>query len=186
MSHPGPQQLPCPPPQWVWEQPPIRAAVAARDISTLYRLLTRLGYSQQRIAAMVGQSQPEVSAILRGRKVMAYDVLSRIAGGLHIPRGYMGLAYTHPTDPTTAHTADKPAGTTQPANPPDRPPAARAAGGTEIQQRSAPRRVAAQGVAAAPPGDAMPPLGPVTPATTRSRGTATVGLVLTDPVPVAG
>ena len=42
---------------------------------------------------MTGQSQPEVSAIMHGRRVMAYDVLVRIADGLGIPRGLMGLAF---------------------------------------------------------------------------------------------
>ncbi|WP_327046487.1 hypothetical protein OG320_00835 [Microbispora sp. NBC_01189] len=46
------------------------------------------------IAARTGQSQSEVSEIVaNGRQVMAYDVLSRIADGLGIPRGYMGLAF---------------------------------------------------------------------------------------------
>jgi transcriptional regulator with XRE-family HTH domain len=72
----------------------MRAALGARDVTRVYRLLQKLGYSQQRIAALTGQSQPEVSAIIHGRKVMAYEVLSRIADGLGIPRGYLGLAYS--------------------------------------------------------------------------------------------
>jgi tetratricopeptide (TPR) repeat protein len=77
----------------VWDWPEMRAALAERDITRVYRLLQKFGFSQQRIAALAGQSQPEVSAIIHGRKVMAYDVLSRVADGLGIPRGYMGLAY---------------------------------------------------------------------------------------------
>jgi transcriptional regulator with XRE-family HTH domain len=76
-----------------WEDPPMRQALAERDVTRIYRLLQKLGYSQQQIAALTGQSQPEVSAIIHGRKVMAYDVLSRICDGLGPPRGYMGLAY---------------------------------------------------------------------------------------------
>jgi len=76
-----------------WDPPEIRAVLAVRDITGLYRLLQRYGFSQQRIAAMTGQSQPEVSAIMHGRRVMAYDVLVRIADGLGIPRGLMGLAF---------------------------------------------------------------------------------------------
>ena len=76
-----------------WEEPDMRQAVAARDISTVYRLLRRVGVSQRQIAALTGQSQSEVSEILKGRQVMAYDVLVRVADGLGIPRGYMGLAY---------------------------------------------------------------------------------------------
>lgn len=80
-----------------WQQREMRAALAARDISTVYRLLRRVGVSQRQIAAMTGQSQSEVSEILKGRQVMAYDVLARIADGLGIPRGYMGLAYDEAT-----------------------------------------------------------------------------------------
>src|SRR5215216_6583622 len=78
----------------------MRAALAARDISTVYRLLRRVGVSQRQIAAMTGQSQSEVSEILKGRQVMAYDVLARIADGLGIPRGSMGLAYDEATETT--------------------------------------------------------------------------------------
>ena len=71
----------------------MRDALARRDISEVYRQLRRHGVSQRQIAASTGQSQSEVSEILKGRQVMAYDVLARIADGLGIPRGYMGLAY---------------------------------------------------------------------------------------------
>jgi transcriptional regulator with XRE-family HTH domain len=75
----------------VWDVPAVAEAVAARDITRVYRSLQKIGYSQQRIAALVGQSQPEVSAIMHGRRVMAYDVLVRIVEGLGIPRGRAGL-----------------------------------------------------------------------------------------------
>jgi transcriptional regulator with XRE-family HTH domain len=80
-----------------WEQQEMRAALSTRDISTVYRLLRKHGVSQRQIAALTGQSQSEVSEILKGRQVMAYDVLARIADGLSIPRGYMGLAYDEDT-----------------------------------------------------------------------------------------
>ncbi|WP_132877134.1 helix-turn-helix domain-containing protein [Tamaricihabitans halophyticus] len=76
----------------------MRAALANREVSAVYRQLRKVGISQRQIAAMTGQSQSEVSEILKGRQVMAYDVLARIAEGLGVPRGYMGLAY----DPATA------------------------------------------------------------------------------------
>src|SRR5262249_61585663 len=76
-----------------WERPEMRAALAKRDIPMVYRLLQKLGFSQQQIAAMTGQTQPEVSTIIHGRRVTAYHVLSRIADGLGVPRGYMGLSY---------------------------------------------------------------------------------------------
>ncbi|PPK64469.1 hypothetical protein CLV40_11933 [Actinokineospora auranticolor] len=74
----------------------MRAALADRDIVEVYRLLGRLGMSQRHIGVLTGQAQPEISAIARGRQVVTYDVLSRIADGLGIPRGYMGLAYNEP------------------------------------------------------------------------------------------
>lgn len=69
-------------------------ALAARDITTVYRLLKDAGVSQRQIAALTSQSQSEVSEILRGRQVQGYDVLVRICEGLDVPRERMGLAYT--------------------------------------------------------------------------------------------
>lgn len=85
----------------IWERPQMRQALAARDMATFYRLLQRHGISQRHIAALTSQSQSEISEILNGRQVMAYEVLARIADGLKIPRGYMGLAY----DPSSARLA---------------------------------------------------------------------------------
>ncbi len=67
--------------------------MAERDVGTIYRLLNDAGVPQRDIASLVGQSQSEVCEILKGRTVMTYDVLARIAEGLDIPRGCMGLAY---------------------------------------------------------------------------------------------
>ncbi|HSV68246.1 MAG TPA: helix-turn-helix transcriptional regulator [Mycobacteriales bacterium] len=81
----------------------MRAVLAERDITRIYRMLQTYGYSQQHIAVLTGQSQPEVSAIIHGRRVMAYDVLSRIADGLSFPRGLAGLAYgPRPMDTITS------------------------------------------------------------------------------------
>ncbi|MEO3807503.1 helix-turn-helix transcriptional regulator [Sphaerisporangium sp. B11E5] len=77
----------------IWERPAMRRALAERDVATVYLLLQHSGVSQRRLAALTGQSQSEISEILNGRQVMAYDVLVRIADGLGVPRGYMGLAY---------------------------------------------------------------------------------------------
>lgn len=73
--------------------PAMRAALASRDISTVYRLLSRAGITQRIIAEATGQSQSEVCEILQGRQVIAYDVLVRIAGGLGVAREGMGLGY---------------------------------------------------------------------------------------------
>lgn len=80
-----------------WEGREMREALAERDISAVYRLLRKVGVSQRQIAVLTSQSQSEVSEILKGRQVMAYDVLVRIASGLGIPQGYMGLAYDENT-----------------------------------------------------------------------------------------
>jgi transcriptional regulator with XRE-family HTH domain len=80
-------------PPEVWEKSEMRDALAAREVSSIYKQLRRNGVSQRQIAAMTGQSQSEVSEILKGRQVMAYDVLVRIADGLGIPKAYMGLVY---------------------------------------------------------------------------------------------
>ncbi|OLF18327.1 helix-turn-helix domain-containing protein [Actinophytocola xanthii] len=92
----------------VWEDQEMRNALAAREVSTIYKLLRRKGVSQRQIAAMTGQSQSEVSEILKGRQVMAYDVLVRIADGLGVPRGYMGLAYDEVTAARVAETREAP------------------------------------------------------------------------------
>ncbi|MGH3855993.1 MAG: helix-turn-helix domain-containing protein, partial [Pseudonocardiaceae bacterium] len=75
----------------------MRAALAARDIGTVYRLLGRLGVSQRRIARLTGQSQSEVSEIRQGRRVRDVGVLERIADGLGVPRAWMGLSYGEET-----------------------------------------------------------------------------------------
>jgi tetratricopeptide (TPR) repeat protein len=83
-------------PAW-WLRPELQDALACRDIATIYQFLRGRGFSQCRIATLSGQNQSEVSAILaHGRQVTAYDVLARIADGLDIPRGLMGLAYLAP------------------------------------------------------------------------------------------
>jgi len=77
-----------------WDTPHMRAALARHDIGCVYRHLRAAGISQRRIASLTGQNQSEVSEIIQGRQVQAYDVLARIAEGLEIPRGYLGLAFT--------------------------------------------------------------------------------------------
>jgi len=71
----------------------VRRILAARDIAALYRLLKDAAVTQREIARRTGQSQSEISEILAGRRVLAYDLLERIAQGLGIPRELMGLSY---------------------------------------------------------------------------------------------
>ena len=86
-----PRPLPQVDPAW-WGHPLLRPRLAAQDIQALYRWLQRHGWSQAQIGAATGQTQPEVSAILHGRKVQAYEVLVRVSAGLEIPPGYLGLS----------------------------------------------------------------------------------------------
>lgn len=87
----------------VWQRKDMRSALAKRDMATVYRLLQRFGVSQRAIAARTGQSQSEISEIISGpRQVVSYDVLERIAIGLSIPRGWMGLAYDDSLAPGAA------------------------------------------------------------------------------------
>jgi transcriptional regulator with XRE-family HTH domain len=89
-----------------WTQPRTVAALADRDIAGLYRLLQRRGVPQRRLALFTEQSQSEISEILGGRRVASYEVLVRIADGLGIPRGAMGLAHTRDRSPATDETGD--------------------------------------------------------------------------------
>ncbi|WP_157128864.1 helix-turn-helix domain-containing protein [Nocardia amamiensis] len=83
----------------VWEHREMRQALASRDLKRVYELLQRVGISQRGIARLTGQSASEVYEVLyKSRRIMAYDVLVRIADGLGIPRGYMGLAYDETTE----------------------------------------------------------------------------------------
>jgi transcriptional regulator with XRE-family HTH domain len=81
----------------LWKRTDMRTALASRDIARVFKLLQRVGVSQRRIAALTGQSQSEISEILGGRHVVSYDVLARIADGLGVPRGSLGLAYDDAT-----------------------------------------------------------------------------------------
>lgn len=78
----------------MWDEPVLRELLERRDISGLYRRLNHRGWSQRRISVLTGQGQSEVAEIIGGRHVQGYDLLCRIAEGLGIPRGRMGLAYT--------------------------------------------------------------------------------------------
>lgn len=91
-------------PPAVWRSAEVRDALAVRDIGTVYRVLREHGVPQSRIAQLTGQAQSEVSDVLNGRAVRSYELLARIATGLGIPRGWMGMAgepdpATEGTDP---------------------------------------------------------------------------------------
>ncbi|MDQ3152607.1 MAG: helix-turn-helix domain-containing protein, partial [Actinomycetota bacterium] len=79
-------------PLW-YTRPDAHKALAVRDIGAVYRLLNQDGVSQREIARRTGQVQSEVSEILKGRRVLAYDLLVRIAEGLGVPRELLGLSH---------------------------------------------------------------------------------------------
>jgi transcriptional regulator with XRE-family HTH domain len=82
-------------PEWVWSTPLMLMALARRDIAGVFRQLQQLGLSQRRIAVRTRQVQSEVAEIMSGQRVIvSYDLLVRIAHGLGISRGLLGLAYT--------------------------------------------------------------------------------------------
>jgi transcriptional regulator with XRE-family HTH domain len=70
-----------------------RQALACRNITVVYRILRDAGVSQASIALATEQRQSEVSEILAGRQVQSVAVLERIADGLGVSRGWMGLAH---------------------------------------------------------------------------------------------
>ena len=96
-GHP-PDDGPAPPigPEW-FQRREVRPVLASRDIGALYRLLgSDTGLTQRQIAGYTGQSQSEVSEIVKGRQVIAYDVHERIATGLGIPPELMGMSWWAP------------------------------------------------------------------------------------------
>jgi transcriptional regulator with XRE-family HTH domain len=70
-----------------------RHALAHRDITAVFRILRDAGVSQTRLAHATGQQQSEISEIISGRQVQSVALLERIADGLQVRRGWMGLAY---------------------------------------------------------------------------------------------
>ncbi|HYZ36056.1 MAG TPA: helix-turn-helix transcriptional regulator [Pseudonocardiaceae bacterium] len=79
--------------------PESRRALAQRDIAAVYRMLRDAGVTQASIARATEQTQSEISEIISGRQVQSVALLERIADGLGVPRGWMGLAYEPETAP---------------------------------------------------------------------------------------
>lgn len=83
-----------------------RQALSRRDIADVYRILRDVGVSQADIAVATGQKQSEISEIISGRQVQSVALLERIADGLGVPRGWLGLAYVPDTAPATQHDSE--------------------------------------------------------------------------------
>ncbi|MEU8364353.1 hypothetical protein AB0C27_50880 [Nonomuraea sp. NPDC048882] len=75
-------------PEEVWLLPQTRKALVDRDLTSLYRLARRYGYSQTRIAQAVGKSQPQVSEIMNAKvphHASNVDVIHRHANAFRMP-----------------------------------------------------------------------------------------------------
>ena len=77
-----------------------RQALARRDIAQVFCILRDAGVSQASIALATGQKQSEISEIISGRQVQSILLLERIADGLGVPPGWMGMAYEPDQAPT--------------------------------------------------------------------------------------
>ena len=90
-----------------WDRPEMRAMLQCHDFTRVYQLLQKIGYSQLHIGRLTGQSQPEVSAIIHGRRLISYHVIRRIVHGLGIPPGHAGVSWCNcqqqPTPDPTKH-----------------------------------------------------------------------------------
>ncbi len=91
-----------------WADPAMRRALAARDMTEVYRRLVAAGLNQRQISQLTGQRPSEVSEVVNGRRVQSILVLERIAIGLDIEPGWMGLAYTGGRSRSEGHPADVP------------------------------------------------------------------------------
>lgn len=79
----------------VFEGRPVHQFLAARDIGAIFRFLKTRGWSRAAIAAATGLTETRVRAVTReSQQITSYQVLERIAAGLKIERGLLGLAYT--------------------------------------------------------------------------------------------
>lgn len=67
---------------WILRYWRVRAALAGHNIGALFRGLNENGWSQRGIGGAAGMHQSEVSEIIKGRRVLGYRVLVRIADGL--------------------------------------------------------------------------------------------------------
>jgi hypothetical protein len=72
--------------------PELLPAFHAHNFPAVYGHLHRAGYSENQIGSLTRQSQSEVSAIIHGRRLMAYQVIDRVITGLRIPRCLVAMA----------------------------------------------------------------------------------------------
>jgi transcriptional regulator with XRE-family HTH domain len=85
----------------------MREVLRDRDFDAVFGFLGSRGWSRNAIAAATGLSETRVRAVLQGKqRITSYEVLERIADGLMIDRGLVGLAYAGQLDERPTATAD--------------------------------------------------------------------------------
>lgn len=78
---------------------PMREVLADREIGAVFRFLRAQGWSLTGMCAATGLKETRIRAVMNGiQRITSYEVLERVALGLRIPRGAMGLAYAAETD----------------------------------------------------------------------------------------
>lgn len=85
---------------WMWSAPEATTALRSRDLATILRAYRRLnGFSQERLAALLGYDKTYVSMIETRRRVIS-DVTARrhIARALGLPTHVLGVTDTHDAD----------------------------------------------------------------------------------------
>lgn len=76
-------------PQWLWDSPPLRQALAATDMGTVLVIVrTATGLSQLDLGALLGWSQSQVARIESGQRDTLFDLreLLRVTDTLDMPR----------------------------------------------------------------------------------------------------
>ncbi|MEJ3742832.1 helix-turn-helix domain-containing protein [Actinomycetes bacterium KLBMP 9797] len=92
-----------------FEGRPVYQLLAARDIGAVFRFLKTRGWSRAAIAAVTGLTETRVRAVAQGKQqITSYGVLERIAVGLNIERGLLGLAYTAAPEGLTERSGPRP------------------------------------------------------------------------------
>ncbi|WP_424922049.1 helix-turn-helix domain-containing protein [Streptomyces sp. wa53] len=78
----------------VLDRADVRAALIEHDFAAVFTLIKKWGgLSQNRIASACQLTPGKVSTIISGaQRVTSFDVVCRIADGLRIPGGLLGLA----------------------------------------------------------------------------------------------
>ncbi|MEJ3748265.1 helix-turn-helix transcriptional regulator [Actinomycetes bacterium KLBMP 9797] len=73
---------------------PLREVLREHDFAAVFKFLKRRGWSRAALAAATGLSETRVRAICQGRqRITSYEVIERVADGLRIDRGLLGVAF---------------------------------------------------------------------------------------------